>query len=153
MKEGHEHKTTFSAPFGTYEWLVVPMGLKNAPAKFASFIQLLVGDLPFVQFYLDDIVIFSNSTSEHVEHLRIVLQRLKDENIIISPKKCKFGVGEIKFIGHIIDRNGIRMMQDKLEAIAIWPAPNNITQLLVRVSILKQVRSTLFLIRNGQLTR
>ncbi len=69
MKEGHEQKTAFSTPFGTYEWLVVPMGLKNAPAKFASFIQSLVCDLPFVRFYLDDIVIFSNSTSKHVEHL------------------------------------------------------------------------------------
>jgi hypothetical protein len=57
------------------------------------------------------------------------MNRLKDENIILSPKKCKFGVGEVEFLGHVIDQNGIRMMRDKLEAIANWPAPGNVRQL------------------------
>jgi hypothetical protein len=127
LKKGHEHKTAFQTPFGVYEWLVVPMGLKNAPARFALFIQSLVGDLKFARFYLDDIVVFSQSTSKHLQHLKIVLDWLQKENIILSSKKCKFGVGEVEFLGHLVDSNGIRMMRDKLEAIAGWPPPGNIT--------------------------
>ncbi len=129
LKKGHKHNTAFQTPFGVYEWLVVPMGPNNAPARFALFIQSLVGDLKFARFYLDDIVVFSQSTSKHLQHLKIILDRLQKENIILSPKKCKFGVGEVEFLGHLVDGNGIQMMRDKLEAIAGWPPPGNITQL------------------------
>ena len=129
MAKGEEGKTAFSTPYGCYEWLVMPMGLKNAPAQFSRLIQHLVGHLPFVRFYLDDIVIFSNTEEQHVEHVRAVLSILRDNKIIISPKKCMFGVKSVEFLGHIIDADGIHMIKDKLEAIQTWPQPGNQTQL------------------------
>ena len=117
MAEGEEHKTAFATPFGCYEWLVMPMGLKNAPAQFARLIQRLVGNLPYVRYYLDDIVIFSEDEKQHVEHVRSVLTILRDNRLTISPNKCLFGTKSVEFVGHIIDSNGIHMMKDKLEAI------------------------------------
>ena len=129
MKPGEEHKTAFSTLFGIFEWRVVPMGLTNAPAAFSRLIERLVGHLPFVWFYLDDIIIFSDNAEDHAKHVDVVLTIMDENKLTISTKKCVFGVPKIEFVGHWISADGISMMRDKLEAITNWPVPQNLTQL------------------------
>jgi hypothetical protein len=82
-------KTAFSTPDGHYEWLRVPFGLKNAPADFSRIMYQILGDLPYVQIYLDDITIHSRSFNEHIKHLHVVCDRLREANLKINALKCK----------------------------------------------------------------
>ena len=81
-------KTAFSTPDGHYELVRLPFGLKNAPAEFSRIMQQVLGDLKFVEIYIDDITIHSASFEEHLEHLYVVFQRLKEANLKVNPSKC-----------------------------------------------------------------
>ena len=110
-------KTAFTIHNGKYQYRVMPLGLVNAPSTFARYMADLFSDLDFVLTYLDDILVLSHSVEEHHEHLRIVLSRLKQENIIAKEKKCHFLQTEVEFLGYTISANSIRPVEEKCATI------------------------------------
>jgi hypothetical protein len=103
-------KTAFCTPFGHYEWRVLPMGLSNAPSTFVqamnSVFEKYIGD--FVLVYLDDILIMSRTPEDHLEHLRVVFSTLREHNFQVKLSKCKFFKEQIKYLGHILSKEGVR---------------------------------------------
>ena len=83
----------------------------------------------FVVVYLDDIVVYSDSLDEHLDHLRKVLSTLRTHQLYVKPKKCEFGCVQITFLGHIICNGEVRMNSKKIQAIIDWPAPKKVTEL------------------------
>jgi RNase H-like domain found in reverse transcriptase/Reverse transcriptase (RNA-dependent DNA polymerase)/Integrase zinc binding domain/Chromo (CHRromatin Organisation MOdifier) domain len=125
IKAGDEHKTAFLTEYGLYEWTVMCFGLKNAPAEFARYMNDILHEHlnDFVVIYFDDIVIFSDTIEEHWNHVRKVLQKLKEKRINLKLSKCEFAVTETKYLGHVVNGEGTRMQEEKLKAILEWPTP------------------------------
>ena len=121
-------KTAFSTPDGHYEWLRVPFGLRNAPADFSRIMFQIFGDLPFVQLYLDDITVHSETFEEHIEHLKIVCDRLRKANLKINALKCKWAAKSIKLLGFIISDKGIEVNNDKIKAVLELKSPRNVKE-------------------------
>ena len=122
-------RTTFVTHDGSFEWLVMPMGLSNAPATFQRLMQRTLGHLGFVGIYLDDIIIFSNSLEEHKQHVEAVLKILKKDGLVANEKKCTFGVSEITFCGFVISNGAVKMEPSKVEAVRSWLPPTTISEL------------------------
>ena len=118
-------KTAFNTRHGHFEFVRMPFGLTNAPASFQRLMDRVleqeIGD--FVQVYLDDIIIYSETWEEHLIHLNKVLERLEKAGLKLSKEKCKFGETELEFLGHIISRDGIKPDPKKIEKIKNWPTP------------------------------
>ena len=118
-------KTAFVTPFGKYEFNLVPFGLAQAPAYFQALInKVLKGLLKFAVAYLDDTIIFSKN-EEHLEHLRIIFQRLKEAGLKLKRSKCDFMKTQIQYLGHLISSNGIQPLPEKLGSIKNMPAPQS----------------------------
>ncbi len=101
----------------------MPFGLTNAPSVFMQAMNDLLSDLPFVVVYLDDILIFSKTEDEHLEHVRQVLDRIRQGGYFLKLSKCDFFKSEIKFLGHIVSASGIRPDPAKLKALETCPRP------------------------------
>ena len=129
--EEHKHKLGFITQEGVYEWNRIPFGVCNGPSFFSSIMQNILGDLPWVKFYIDDLAVASNSHEEHLEHLKILFQRLNEHNLKINPDKCVFFAEEIKLLGHIISKDGIKMDPAKVEAIKNRKPPTNVKEVLI----------------------
>ncbi|KAL0442643.1 UNVERIFIED_CONTAM: Retrovirus-related Pol polyprotein from transposon [Sesamum latifolium] len=127
----YEAKATVVTSYGAFEFFVMPFGLTNAPATFSTMMnQILQGFLDeFVVVYLDDIIIYSRTLVEHVEHLRQVLARLREYELYAKVLKCSFAQETISFLGHIVDRGRIRMDPKKVQAIEEWKPPSDVHDL------------------------
>lgn len=130
IKEEDIAKTAFSTPTGHYEWVVMPFGLSNAPSTFQRFMnQVLQPYLnKFVMVYLDDIVIYSNSVKEHQEHVKKVLQLLKENQLVAKLKKCAFFYEQISFLGFVIGNGKVKTDPGKIEKVKDWPTPKTIKE-------------------------
>ncbi|KAJ3495874.1 hypothetical protein NLJ89_g10566 [Agrocybe chaxingu] len=121
------HKTAVTTPMGTYEWMVMPMGFRNAPAihqrRVTNALHGLIGKICHV--YIDDIVIWSDTIEEHIRNVRKVMKALQDAKLYVNEKKTKLFCHEIKFLGHKISRKGIEADGSKVEKILDWPKPKN----------------------------
>ena len=119
------HKTAFRTRYGHYEFTVMPFGLTNAPATFQRLMNSVLSPFidKFVIVYLDDILVFSRNEEEHEEHLRAVLQKLREEKLYAGRGKCEFGVRSIEYLGHTVGPNGVEMNDDKIKAIVDWTVP------------------------------
>ena len=130
MKEGDEWKIAFKTKYGLYEWLVVPFGLTNAPSTFMRLmnhvLRAFIGK--FVVFYFDDILVYSKSLDEHVEHLRFVLAVLRNEKLYADFQKCTFCMEKVIFLGFVISGKGIEVDEEKVKAIKEWPTSKSITE-------------------------
>lgn len=128
VAKGHEYKTAFITSFGTYEFLVMPFGLSNAPSAFQRWINSIFQDLmyKFVMVYLDDIIIFSDDHDSHTAHIHEVLSRLAANRLYASPKKCEWYSTRLQYLGHVITPTTIEMCEDKLTSIASWQPPKSI---------------------------
>uniref|UniRef100_A0A8C5N9Y2 Gypsy retrotransposon integrase-like protein 1 n=1 Tax=Gouania willdenowi TaxID=441366 RepID=A0A8C5N9Y2_GOUWI len=131
IREGDEWKTAFNTPLGHFEDLVMPFGLTNAPAVFQALVNDVLRDMlnRFVFVYLDDILIFSKTPSEHQQHVRMVLQRLLENKLFVKSEKCEFHVPEISFLGYIVAQGEMQMDPAKVSAVTEWPPPTNRKQL------------------------
>ena len=118
-------KTTLRTQFGHYEFLVLPFGLTNAPTVFMDLMNRVFHQYldQFVVVSIDDILVYSANEDEHRQHLRIVLQILREKKLFGKFKKCDFWLEEISFLSHIISGQGISVDQIKVEAILNWEAP------------------------------
>ncbi|XP_023806908.1 uncharacterized protein LOC105356774 isoform X2 [Oryzias latipes] len=131
IKAGDEWKTAFNTPLGHFEYQVMPFGLTNAPAVFQNLVNDVLGDMinHFVFVYLDDILIFSRSKTEHVQHVRKVLLRLLQNQLYVKAEKCEFHVTTTSFLGLVISEGRVKMDPKKVQAVLEWPKPENRKQL------------------------
>ncbi|PRP74586.1 retrotransposable element protein [Planoprotostelium fungivorum] len=131
IKKGNEWKTAFRTRYGLFEYLVMPFGLSNCPGNFQSKVNRTFADMLdiFVQIYLDDFLIYSLSYTEHVTHVRQVLQRVIDEKLSVNLKKCTFHTTKVQFLGYEVTPDGVHMCPDRLEAIRNWEPPTNLKAL------------------------
>lgn len=129
IRKGEEYLTAFRTRFGLFESLVMPFGLTGAPATFQRYINDALREYldVFCTAYLDDILIYSRSRTEHVEHLRLVLSALRKAGLFAKPSKCEFFVEETKFLGLIVGTKGVRMDPDKVTAVREWKTPQRLT--------------------------
>ena len=118
-------KTAFTSPFGKYEYVKVPFGLAQAPAYFQELMTGVLKDLPFAMVYLDDIIIYSSTPEEHLQHIKTVFEKLRHAKLSMKLSKCHFFAKEIQYLGHILGAEGIRSVPAKMEAIkAMHPSVN-----------------------------
>ena len=130
MQEGDEWKTACKTKFGLYEWLVMPMGLSEAPGTFMRLMNHVFRPYigVFVVVYFDDILVFSKSLKEHVTHVRTILQTLRKERLYANMEKCLFGVDKLVFLGFVVSSKGVHVDESKINAIKTWPQPTNLHQ-------------------------
>ncbi|KAF1323424.1 Pol protein, partial [Globisporangium splendens] len=137
MRESDVPLTAVSTPSGMlWEWLVMPQGLKNAPATFNRLVtHLLRPHRAYAPSYFDDIFVRSRAEGDlsavdvHKRHLRSVLQCLRDNSLYCNLKKCIFGASEIPILGCYVGKAGVRADPEKIKAIADWPIPKNVKDL------------------------
>jgi hypothetical protein len=112
-------KTAFITKYGLYEFTVMSFGLTNAPTFFMNLMNNVFMDYlnKFVMVFIDDILIYSQSEEEHVDHLKMVLQRLREHQLYAELSKCEFWIDEVMFLGYIINKDGLAMDSKKVADI------------------------------------
>jgi hypothetical protein len=127
VDEADISKTAFTCQLGHFEFLVLTFGFTNAPATFQTLMSQVFSEhlRKFIVIYLDDILIFSKTLEEHVQHLCTALQLLCDNSLCAKRKKCLFATQSVDYLGHIITSEGIRTDSAKIAAIQQWPTPAN----------------------------
>ena len=128
IAEGDEWKTAFRTRYGSYEFQVMHYGLTNAPASFQRFMNDTFKELldVCVVVYLDDILIYSENSTDHTAHVREVLRRLREANLFAKIEKCEFDVDTTEFLGFVISPDGIHMSESKVKVIQDWPIPRRV---------------------------
>lgn len=124
----HEDLSAFRTRYGAYKYKVLPFGLCNGPASFQRYINgKLIGYLDkFCSAYIDDILIYSDNVEEHTQHVRLILERLREANLQVDIKKCEFGVTHTKYLGFIIGTDGVSVDPAKIEAVTSWERPRTV---------------------------
>lgn len=127
IRKGDEWLTSFATRYGQFEWLVMPFGLCNAPATWQSFINSLIRDCldDFATAYLDDILIYSKTYEEHIQHVQLILQRLQDASLPLDVDKCSFCVQRVDYLGVVLTPEGVEMDPKKVEVITSWKTPQS----------------------------
>lgn len=136
-------KTAITTPFGMFEFVFMTFGLCNAAQTFQRLIHEVCRGLDFIFAYIDDICIASKSPEEHLEHLRIIFERLLKYKLAINVSKCEFGKSEIKFLGHQVTAAGLLPLPDKIKAIRDFPIPTIVSQLKSFLAMLNFYRKFL----------
>ena len=117
--------TAVNTPWGLYEWTVMPMGIKNAPAihqrRITAALRPWLGKICHI--YLDDIIIWSQSLDEHWRNVRTILSALRSNKLYCNPKKTSLFCTELCFLRHHISANGIKVDEQKTDRITNWPVP------------------------------
>ena len=105
----------------------MPFGMCNAPATFQRMMNNILKDQigKTLLVYLDDVTIFTKTFDEHLQALKWVLDRLREEGLFLKPKKCTFATHQMSFLGFIVDKDGLRTDPAKVEAVATFPIPTN----------------------------
>nr|GEU68370.1 putative reverse transcriptase domain-containing protein [Tanacetum cinerariifolium] len=131
VREEDIPKTTFRTRYRHYEFQVMPFGLTNAPAVFMDLINRVCKPYldKFVIVFIDNILIYAKSKQEHKEHLKLILELLKKEQLYAKFSKCEFWIPKIQFIGHVIDSHDIYVDPDKIESIKDWASPKTATEI------------------------
>jgi len=130
MREGDEWKTAFRTRYGLYEFLVMPFGLTNAPATFQDMIHHIFRDMIDLGLvtYIDDLLIYARTIEEHNKIVCEVLKRLQVNKLAVSPEKCEWRKEEVEFLGYLIGREGIKMSQEKVQAVLDWKSPASLVE-------------------------
>ena len=128
LEEESKEKTAFVTQDGHYEFNVLGMGLCNSPATFQRLMNKTLGGLMWkiCMAYMDDIIVFSKTFESHLNHLQSVLECLQKANLKIKLQKCYFAQKKLKYLGHIVDKNGISPDPKLIEAIEKFPVPNSV---------------------------
>jgi microcompartment protein CcmK/EutM len=130
IRAKHITKTAFTTRYGLYEYLVMSFGLTNVLAHFMYLMNsVFMPELDkFVVVFIDDILIYSRSMEEHEEHLRIVLQRLREHQLYAKFSKCEFWIKEVPFLGHVISPEGIVVDPGKVKEVWEWKPPTSVSE-------------------------
>ncbi|GKC51228.1 putative reverse transcriptase domain-containing protein [Tanacetum coccineum] len=131
VREEDIPKTAFRTRYGHYKFQVMPFGLTNTPAIFMDLINRVCKPYldKFVIVFIDDILIYSKSEEEHAEHLKLILELLKKEELYAKFSKCEFWLSSVQFLGHVIDSEGIHVDLTKIESIKDWASPKTPTEI------------------------
>ena len=137
IRDSDIHKIAFTTRYGHYEFLVISFGLTNAPISFMHLMNSVLRPYldSFVIVFIDDILVYSHSQEEHAVHLRVVLQRLREEKLYAKFSKCEFWLSSVAILGHVVSSEGIQVDPKKIEAVQSWP----------RSSLAIEIRSVLCL--------
>ena len=124
-------KTAFRTRYGHFEFLVMSFGLTNAPAAFMDLMNKIFRPYldQFVILFIDDILFYSGSGEEHTEHLRIIMQTLREHRLYAKLGKCQFWLDSVAFLGHIVYVEGVSVDPQKVEAILNWKPPTSVTKI------------------------
>ena len=122
LDDGSKEYTAFTCEEGHYQFKVMTFGFTNAPPTFQRMMTDYLRDMVshFVEVYLDDILVYSETWEEHLAHLRKVLQRLRQVGLYAKASKCSWGQTSVKYLGHIISQGKLMVDQDKVRAITEW---------------------------------
>ncbi|GAU22611.1 hypothetical protein TSUD_234330 [Trifolium subterraneum] len=140
LRSGYHHirvktedvpKIAFRTWYGHYEYTVMPFGVTNAPGVFMEYMNRIFHSFldKFVVVFIDDILVYSKSEEEHKEHLRIVLQVLKEKKLYAKLSKCEFCLKEVSFLGHVISSGGITVDPAKVDAVMKWGTPESVSEI------------------------
>eukprot|EP00253_Pinus_taeda_P009116 PITA_09116 len=131
IKEEDIAKTAFRTRYGHHEFVVLPFGLTNTPATFMCLMNNIFHQYldRFVLIFIDNILIYSRTKEEHQEHLRMVLQTLREHQLYAKFSKCDFLKEEIQYLGHVITKNGIVVDPEKIKSIMDWPIPKDVADI------------------------
>ena len=126
-------KIAFRTRYGNYEFLVIPFGLTNAPEAFMDLVNHIFGPYldKFVIVFINDILVYSSSKEKHAEHVRIVLQTLKEHQLYAKFIKCQFWLDRVTLLEHVVSAKGISVDPHKIEAIVDWKPPTNVTEVRI----------------------
>ena len=135
-------KTTFRTCYGHYEFVVIPFGLTNVPATFMCLMNNILSNYldKFLVFFIEDILIYSKNEQEHKEHLKIVLQVLREQQLYAKFSKCDFFKDKIQYLEHIMSKYGISVNPDKVKAIMEWSVPKNVSDIRSFMGITRYYR-------------
>jgi len=124
-------KTAFRTHNGHYEYLVMPFGLCNAPSTFQAIMNSIFHPhlSKFILVFFDDILVYSNTWEQHLEHVQQTLSILRQHQFFVKRSKCAFGQQELEYLGHIVTNHGVKVDARKVEAMVAWPRPTNISAL------------------------
>jgi hypothetical protein len=124
-------KTAFKTHHGHWEFRVMPFGLTNAPATFQEAMNSILRPLlrKHVMIFVDDILIYSKSFEEHVDHITQVFNILKQHNFLLKKTKCSFAQQQLEYLGHIINSERVETDPKKIQVVAAWPVPTDLKQL------------------------
>ena len=129
VQEGDVPKIAFRTRYGHYEFLLMSFGLTNAPTAFMDLMNRVFQPYldRFAIVFIDDILVYSGSPKEHLEHLRIVLQTLRERQLYAKLRKCQFWLDRVAFLGHVISTEGVSVDPQKIEAVVNWKPPKNVS--------------------------
>jgi hypothetical protein len=124
-------KTAFVTRYGQYEFTVVSFGLTNALAYFMNMMNKVFMDGldKFVVVFIDDILIYSSIAEEHEQHLRVVLEKLRQNQLYAKFSKCDFWLKEVAFLSHVLTTEGVAVDPAKIETVKEWEQPRNVTDI------------------------
>lgn len=122
-------KTAVITPFGLFEFIYMPFGLRNAAQTFQRYIDIVLRGLDFCFGYLDDILVASNSLEQHKQHLEVLFKRLSEYGIKINPSKCHFAKESVQYLGYTVNSEGIQPLSTKVDAIRNAKRPETIMEL------------------------
>ncbi|KAL0544064.1 hypothetical protein IC582_019175 [Cucumis melo] len=130
IKDGDVPKTAFRSRYGHYEFIVMSFGLTNAPAVFMDLMNRVFREFldTFVIVFIDDILIYFKTEAEHEEHLRIVLQTLRDNKLYAKFSKCEFWLKQVSFMSHVVSKAGVSVDPAKIEAVTGWTRPSTVSE-------------------------
>ncbi|KAL0552300.1 hypothetical protein IC582_011408 [Cucumis melo] len=130
IKDEDIPKTAFRSRYGHYEFIVMSFGLTNAPAVFMDLMNRVFREFldTFVIVFIDDILIYSKTEAEHEEHLRMVLQTLRDNKLYAKFSKCEFWLKQVSFLGHVVSKAGVSVDPAKIEAVTGWTRPSTVSE-------------------------
>jgi transposase InsO family protein len=123
--------TAFGTRYGQFEYLSMPFGLRNAPATYQRMMNAVLGELvdSVCVVYLDDILVYARDDDELRGRVRMVFERLSRYGLVANAKKCRFGLEEVEYCGHLVSAAGVRPDPRKIQTVKEWPVPRNLTEL------------------------
>ena len=131
---------TISTPFGLYRYRKLPMGISQSPDIAQELIEKTLHGIDGIEVYFDDVAVFSNDWNSHMETLKLVLQRLPDNNFAVNPLKCEWAVQETDFLGHWLTPTGIKPWSKKVRAILTMEEPKNLNELRAFLGLVNYYR-------------
>ena len=131
VRETDIPKTAFRTQYGHFKFIVMPFGLTNAPATFIDLMHRVFQPYldQFVVVFVDNILIYSQSEEEHEDHLRVVLQTLREHRSYVKFSKWEFWLAEVRFLRHVVSASGVSVDLEKVEAVMSWERSKSVFEI------------------------